>query len=249
MSDKPPFEWANYSNLLSTDYNRLLSVLRGGTAVAALIDDEGLDRVVQGVFYSGSVDFRTQGVSYLYLFEDQLDHFGALCEKKKVRWFVPCDNTPPVWDDSKDALRQAWNELQQSVIIARSESAMLRAELAQLRAENEWMGGRLNAIADTVRPVSLPEEVNGFEDIPKVITRLTARVAELEASFLWLCDHSANLTRLANLAAPRLLNCPEFCVEYDATFPHTPEYWAGMDAAQTIYRGLSAPGKSGHDRP
>lgn len=83
------------------------------------------------------------------------------------------------------------------------------------------------------------------------VARLSARVAELEASFLWLCEHSANLTRLANLAAPRLLNCPEFCVEYDATFPHTPEYWAGMDAAQTIYRGLSAPGKSGqvHDKP
>lgn len=88
MPDKPPFEWGNYD--LSRDYDRLLSTIRSGVAVVAMIDDDGLTRVVQCVAFDDMVDFRTQGVSYLTLFDNQMGRFGDWCERLKVGWFVPC---------------------------------------------------------------------------------------------------------------------------------------------------------------
>lgn len=220
MNDKPPFEWANYDGYLSTDYELLLAAMKSGMAIVALINDEDSVRVVQGVFYNGSVDFRTQGVSYLYLFEDQLNYFGEWCTKKGIRWFVPCNEPAPTSELGKvckhgqlarecfhcDLNEPDWHDglrVAASVHDMADEVTQLRAEVAELKfrldgnaleldlrvnadltntviAENEWMGECLNAVADAVKPVSLPEEVNGFEDIPKVIARLSARVAELE---------------------------------------------------------------------
>ena len=99
MADKAPFEWADYD--LCRDYDRLLSVIRSGLAVVALIDDDGLTRVVQCVAYHGTVDFRTQGISYLTLFDEQMDRFGDWCERHNVGWFVPCHEPEPAKDTTQ----------------------------------------------------------------------------------------------------------------------------------------------------
>lgn len=138
---KLPFEWANYDKYLSTDYELLLATMKSGMAIVAFINDEDRVQVVQGVFYQGTVDFRTQGVSYLTLFEDQLGTFNEWCAKKGVRWFIPCDL-------SGIDLEQ---ELHNCQVVLGRQTVMLERIAEALIGDSEPSHGGLPEIATTLK--------------------------------------------------------------------------------------------------